>query len=147
MLPRSNAMLPPTTTLLDHLRRLTCPPVADAVLLSRWIEKRDEVAFAALVARHGPMVLGVCQRIFGDAHEAEDAFQATFLILARKASSLRRPEALAGWLHGVAVRLARKARTAAVRHQTVVSGPLTLDPADRGPDPLDLLTVREWLAL
>src|SRR5579883_3056269 len=146
MLPRSNAMLPPTTTLLDHLRRLTCPPVADAVLLSRWIEKRDEVAFAALVARHGPMVLGVCQRIFGDAHEAEDAFQATFLILARKAASLRRPEALACWLHGVASRLAWKCRAAARRrasHQRV----LAAEPADSRPDPLDLLTVREMLGL
>src|SRR5579871_2464202 len=146
MLPRSNAMLPPTTTLLDHLRRLTCPPVADAVLLSRWIEKRDEVAFAALVARHGPMVLGVCQRIFGDAHEAEDSFQATFLILARKAASLRRPEALACWLHGVASRLAWKCRAAARRrasHQRV----LAAEPADSRPDPLDLLTVREMLGL
>jgi DNA-directed RNA polymerase specialized sigma24 family protein len=95
-------MKPPTASLLDHLRRISCPPAADAVLLSRWIDQRDEAAFSALVARHGPMILGVCRRVFGDAHEAEDVFQATFLILALKAASLRRPEALACWLHGVA---------------------------------------------
>ncbi len=139
-------MKPPTTTLLDHLRRLTGPPAADAVLLSRWIGERDEEAFAALVARHGPMVLGVCQRILGDAHEAEDAFQAVFLILARKAASLRRPEALAGWLHGVAARLAYKARTAA-RRRAGHSRTLAVEPVDSRPDPLDLVTVREMLGL
>lgn len=139
-------MTPPTPTLLEHLRRLTCPPAADAVLLSRWVQQRDEAAFAALVARHGPMVLGVCQRVFGDAHEAEDAFQATFLILARKAASLRRPEALACWLHGVASRLARKSRAAAQR-RAGHSRSLTVEPPDSRPDPLDLLTVREMLGL
>ena len=133
--------------LLDHLRRLTSPPQTDAALLVRWVRQRDEEAFAALVARHGPMVLGVCQRVLGHPQDAEDAFQATFLILARKAAALRRPEALAGWLHGAAVRLARKARTAGARRRTVVLCPLTLEPADRRLDPLDLLTVREWLAL
>jgi RNA polymerase sigma factor (sigma-70 family) len=140
-------MFPHAAPLLDHLRRLTSPPQADADLLVRWVRQRDEEAFAALVARHGPMVLGVCQRVLGHPQDAEDAFQATFLILARKAASLRRPEALAGWLHGVAVRLARKARTATARRRKAGSRPLTLEPADRQPDPLDLLTVREWLAL
>jgi RNA polymerase sigma factor (sigma-70 family) len=139
-------MKPPATTLLEHLRRLTCPPAADTVLLDRWVHQRDEQAFAALVARHGPMVLGVCQRILGDAHEAEDALQATFLILARKAASLRRPEALACWLHGVAARLARKARTAA-RRRAGHSRILVAEPADSQPDPLDLLSVREMLGL
>jgi len=138
--------MPPTTNLLEHLRRLTSPPTADAVLLSRWVQQRDEAAFAALVARHGPMVLGVCQRVFGDAHEAEDVFQATFLILARKALSLRRPEALACWLHGVAARLARKARAAA-RRRVGCSRVLSMEPADSHPDPLHLLTVREMLGL
>jgi RNA polymerase sigma factor (sigma-70 family) len=139
-------MTPPTATLLDHLRRLTCPPAADAVLLSRWVHERDESAFAALVARHGPMVLGVCHRVFGDAHEAEDAFQATFLILARKAASLRKPEALACWLHGVAARLARTCRAAA-RRRAGRSRTLAVEPADARPDPLDQLTVREMLGL
>jgi RNA polymerase sigma factor (sigma-70 family) len=139
-------MLPRSTTLLDHLRRLTCPPTADAPLLVRWVEQHDESAFAALVARHGPMVLGVCQRVLGDAHEAEDAFQATFLILARKAGSLRRPEALACWLHGVASRLALKARAAAQKRASH-SRTLAVEPSDTQPDPLDQLTVREMLSL
>jgi RNA polymerase sigma factor (sigma-70 family) len=139
-------MVPPTMALLEHLRRLTYTPAADAVLLSRWIHQRDEEAFAVLVARHGPMVLGVCQRVLGDAHEAEDAFQATFLILARKAASLRRPEALSSWLHGVAARLAHKARTAA-RRRASHSQTLAAEPSDSRPDPLDLLTVREMFGL
>ncbi|HTU89884.1 MAG TPA: sigma-70 family RNA polymerase sigma factor [Gemmataceae bacterium] len=139
-------MKPPNITLLEHLRRLTGAPAADAVLLDRWIHQRDEAAFTALVARHGPMVLGVCQRILGDAHEAEDAFQATFLILARKAASLRRPEALSCWLHGVAARLAHKARAAA-RRRAGRSRALAAEPADSQPDPLELLTVREMLGL
>lgn len=139
-------MTPPTTTLLGHLRRLTHPPAADTALLSRWVQERDEAAFAALVTRHGPMVMGVCRRVLGDVHEAEDAFQATFLILARKAASLRRPEALAGWLHGVASRLAHKARAAGQR-RTRRSRTLAVEPSDTRPDPLDELTVREMLGL
>jgi RNA polymerase sigma factor (sigma-70 family) len=139
-------MPPPTATLLEYLRRLRHPSSADADLLSRWVHQRDEQAFAALVSRHGPMVLGVCRRILGDVHEAEDAFQATFLILARKAATLRNPEALAGWLHGVAARLAYKARTAA-RRRADHSRTLAVEPADSRPDPLDLLTVREMLGL
>src|SRR5262249_3056959 len=82
---------------------------ADADLLHRFITRRDEHAFAALVQRHGPMVFGVCRR-FLPHQDAEDAFQATFLVLARKARSIRRPELLGHWLYGVACRIARKAR-------------------------------------
>jgi RNA polymerase sigma-70 factor (ECF subfamily) len=78
--------------------------------------RHDEGAFAALMARHGPMVLAVCRRVLRDAHEAEDACQATFLVLARKAGSVRRPELLANWLFGVAYRAARKAQRQAARH-------------------------------
>ena len=138
-------MLSSVQTLLHHLRRLTCPPTGDAVLLSRWIAGRDEDAFAALIARHGPMVFGVCRRVLGDGPDAEDAFQATCLILARKAASLRRPEALSGWLHGVASRLAWKARVS--RRRNAPSRTLAEEPADSRPDPLDLVTVRELLAL
>src|SRR5262249_31989884 len=84
--------------------------VADAVLLRRYFQGRDQAAFAALVARHGAMVLRQCRRILGDAHAAEDAFQAVFLILARRASSLNQPDALPAWLYGVARRVALKAR-------------------------------------
>src|SRR5262245_20558004 len=72
----------------------------------------DEAAFAEIVRRHGPLVLAVCRRVLADAPEADDAFQAVFLVLARKAGSLRRPEQVASWLYGVAVRCARRVRSA-----------------------------------
>jgi RNA polymerase sigma factor (sigma-70 family) len=86
------------------------PALTDAQLLARFASHRDEGAFAALVRRHGPLVLGVCRRVLRDAHAAEDAFQATFLLLARKAGSLAGPERLSSWLHGVAFRVATRAR-------------------------------------
>ena len=85
----------------------------DGQLLARFTERRDElaeIAFATLVRRHGPMVLHVCQQVLGDRHTAEDAFQASFLILARRAHSIRQPELLGNWLYGVALRTAREAR-------------------------------------
>ena len=75
---------------------------SDGQLLDRYLEKGDEVAFAALVRRHGPMVWGVCRRIVGHAPDAEDAFQATFLILVRKAAAVKPREAVGNWLYGVA---------------------------------------------
>jgi RNA polymerase sigma factor (sigma-70 family) len=92
--------------------------VPDELLLDRFAIHRDEAAFTALVRRHGPLVLAVCRRVLEDRHEAEDAFQATFFILARKAGLLRQPGRLGPWLYGVAVRTARKARAQrARRHQ------------------------------
>ena len=93
-----------------QLQRLTCrsgaDPQSDAALLGRFVRDRDEAAFSALVDRHFGLVRGVCRRVLGDVHVAEDAAQATFLLLARKASSLSRPETLSAWLYGVARRLA-----------------------------------------
>jgi len=82
----------------------------DAVLLARWSAGTDPGALEVLVRRHGGMVFGVCRRVLGDTPDADDAFQATFLLLVRKAESLSSPEQVAGWLHGVALRVARKAR-------------------------------------
>ena len=84
---------------------------SDADLLDRFRNGRDEAAFAALLSRHGPMVLGVCRRLLPQSCDAEDAFQATFLVLVRKAGSISRPELLANWLYGVALRTATKARS------------------------------------
>jgi RNA polymerase sigma factor (sigma-70 family) len=90
----------------------------DAELLSRFARHGDEAAFAAVVRRHGPMVLGVCRRVVRDWHTAEDAFQATFLVLARKAGALLRPELLGQWLYGVAYRTAGRARVEAARRRS-----------------------------
>src|SRR5436853_6029338 len=90
---------------------------SDAELLKRFSSGRDEAAFAELVNRHGPMVQGVCRRIVGNAHEAEDIFQAVFLVLVQKSAAIRRPELLANWLYGVACRIARKARIRAIRQE------------------------------
>ncbi len=94
--------------------------LSDRHLIERFVNRRDptgEAAFAALVARHGPMVLGVCRQLLGDRHHAEDAFQAVFLVLARKAGSLRDPDLLGNWLYGVALRTARKARVRRARRR------------------------------
>jgi len=84
--------------------------LSDRQLLARFVAARDETAFAALVRRHGPMVLGACRRVLRDYHDAEDAWQATFLVLARKAASLAVGESLGCWLYGVAYRAALEAR-------------------------------------
>jgi RNA polymerase sigma factor (sigma-70 family) len=90
---------------------------SDRELLQDFLAESDQAAFTALVQRHGPLVLGVCRRVLHDAHDAEDAFQATFLLLTQKAASIRRREALASWLHGVAYRMAQNARRAAERRR------------------------------
>ena len=83
---------------------------AEGELLERFLSTRNEAAFAALVDRLGPMVLGTCRRLLNSPHDVEDAFQATFLVLARKAKTLRNRHAVGPWLHGVAHRVAMRAR-------------------------------------
>src|SRR5581483_10440199 len=110
----------PLRSLLDGLRRAaatTGDGLSDAELLRRFVRGRDAAAFELLVWRHGPMVLGVCRRVLRDAHAAEDAFQAAFLVLARKARSLDRRGSIANWLYAVAYHVALKARAEAARRQ------------------------------
>ncbi|AMV24682.1 ECF RNA polymerase sigma factor SigE [Gemmata sp. SH-PL17] len=91
--------------------------LADTELWERYVRNRDGSAFEALVRRHGPMVLGVCRRILRNEPDAEDAFQITFLVLVRRAASLRAPDAIANWLHGVATRTSLEARDATARRR------------------------------
>src|SRR5262245_57448935 len=111
----------PASPLIEQLRKTVLLSdgggQTDGQLLRRFIEARDQVAFEALVRRHGPMVLGVCRRLLGHVHDAEDAFQATFLVLARKATSVVRHEAVGSWLYGVAYHTALKARAAGARRR------------------------------
>jgi RNA polymerase sigma factor (sigma-70 family) len=93
--------------------------LSDAQLLERFLAHGDAGAFEALVGRHGPMVLSVCRGILRDPRDAEDAFQATFLVLVQKGSTIRRRDALAGWLHQVAHRVAIQANTAAARRRAI----------------------------
>src|SRR5438132_981596 len=99
---------------LDQLRkaalRYDTAELSDGHLLDRFLARRDEAAFEALVRRHGPMVLGVCRRVLSNAHDADDAFQAVFLVLVRKAASIQPRDLVGNWLYGVAYRTALEAR-------------------------------------
>ncbi|HEX4608216.1 MAG TPA: sigma-70 family RNA polymerase sigma factor [Urbifossiella sp.] len=114
------------------------PAETDGDLLGRYARDRDEAAFAELVRRNGPVVLRACRSILGDAGAAEDAFQATFLVLSRKAARLAHPGSLAGWLHATAVRVARDARRAAFRATRREAARVAIRPV-----PADDLTWRE----
>jgi RNA polymerase sigma factor (sigma-70 family) len=116
---------PALASVLRHIRQLaggrSSNDASDGHLLERFAALRDEEAFAALLLRHGPMVLGVCRRVLADFADAEDAFQATFLVLVRQAGSIRTRESVASWLHGVARRLACRARADAARRRAIES--------------------------
>jgi RNA polymerase sigma factor (sigma-70 family) len=106
--------------LLQRLRHLVgVPPgaeITDGQLLERYVAHREDDAFALLLQRHGPMVLGICRRLVGDTHRAEDAFQATFLVLVSKAGTILKHDSVASWLYGVAYRTARRAKADADRN-------------------------------
>jgi RNA polymerase sigma factor (sigma-70 family) len=105
----------PLKNVLDRLRGTGRVQESDGQLLDRYLRSRDELAFEVLVRRHGPMVLGVCRRLLLTPEDAEDAFQATFLVLAKKAVCVRPRERVGPWLHGVAYLAARKTRAATTR--------------------------------
>ena len=108
----------PLDDVIQHIRRAVLPvreEMTDGKLLGAFLQQRDDAALAALVCRHGPMVWGVCSRVLRHHQNAEDAFQATFLVLVRKAATIRRQERVASWLYGVAYQTALKARALATR--------------------------------
>ena len=123
----------PLNDVLRHIRRIALSAEAanldDARLMERFLAQRDEAAFEALLRRHGPMVLGVCRRLLQDPHDSEDAFQATFLVLLRRAHSVGKRELVGNWLYGVAYRTALKARTQVARRRAR-SKPLADVPAE-----------------
>jgi RNA polymerase sigma factor (sigma-70 family) len=106
-------------TVLHHLHHLAGGngTLTDGQLLGRFVSRRDEAAFELLIRRHGPLVWGICRRILGNPHDAEDAFQAVFLVLIRRAASLDRTRPLSAWLHGVACRVAVRARETTARRR------------------------------
>src|SRR5262249_4630404 len=130
---------PPLGTVLRHLHTLAAGPVgrdlADSELLERFLRRREEGAFEALVRRHGRLVWSVGRRPLGHEQDAEDAFQATFLVLARHAPTIRKGTALASWLYGVAYRTALKARRDAARRRLHEQQAQTMPRAKPQPDP------------
>ncbi|QJW92971.1 sigma-70 family RNA polymerase sigma factor [Frigoriglobus tundricola] len=130
--------------LVRRLRRDAAPDAgecADAVLVARFAATRDEAAFELLVRRHGAMVLAVCRRVLGHTEDAEDAFQAAFLVLARKAAYVRRGTAVPAWLHRVAVRIARRAASRRRPASVLISEP----PARPAPDAAERSELRGLL--
>ncbi len=127
-----------STSLIHCLRKLVAPPsyadVPDPQLLERFLSQRSEAAFAALVQRHGPMVLSVCRRVLHHTQDAEDAFQATFLVLARKAGSIRKQESVGSWLHGVAYRVSRMSKNKETRRRARQRGIHQQQPAEARDD-------------
>src|SRR5947207_12624096 len=104
--------------MLDHLRKLAgSDECSDRDLLERFAARKENAAFEALLQRHGPLVLGVCQRVLSHRQDAEDAFQATFLVLARRAGSIRKQGSLGSWLYGVAYRVSLKLKAGAARRR------------------------------
>jgi RNA polymerase sigma factor (sigma-70 family) len=137
----------PLHGILEHLRRAALRRdrvgATDAELLCHYARTRDEAAFEALLRRHGPMVLGVCRRVLANEADAEDAFQATFLVLVRKADSVRPRRLVGSWLYGVAHRTALKARAMdgrrRVKEREAGSRPRREQPPEAGEDVQRLL--------
>ncbi len=128
----------PMNSVLQHLRSAVLPEGpewTDAQLLDAFVDRREPAALEGLLRRHGPMVWGVCRRILGNHHDAEDAFQAAFLVLVRRAATVQPRQMVGNWLHGVARQTALKARAARARRRTTEAEQTTMpEPAVRGQD-------------
>jgi len=125
---------------LKHDFKERASDLSDGSLLERYLtgdEADAQAAFQALVIRHGPMVLGICRHVLAEEHDAEDAFQATFLVLAQKGGSIRNRTVLAGWLHEVAHRIAIKARVGVVRRRSLERQAMAMSPPAIEPDNQD----------
>jgi RNA polymerase sigma factor (sigma-70 family) len=140
-------------TVLRYIRQVCgateCGNRADSELLQTFIAARDESAFAGLLQRHGPLVFGVCRQVMGDQQEAEDAFQATFLVLAQKAASIRRHESLAGWLYRVALNISREAKRLAAKKRSSEKHAIAMSHASEKshPGPDHEAALRDWQPL
>ena len=124
---------------IQHLRNVALlhksDSPSDGQLLEAFLTRREEAAFTALLRRHGPMVMGVCRRVLRNSHDAEDAFQATFLVLARKAATVKPRDMVGNWLYGVACRTAMKARAMSVKRRAKESqakGATRAEPSGNG---------------
>ena len=124
----------------------TATGLPEGQLLRRFVAGRDEAAFSTLVSRHGPMVLGVCRRVLGTLPDADDAFQATFLVLLRRATALQDADSLGPWLYGVAWRVASRARSATRRRQ-IEEGRRPPPPGRKKPSPMGSAEQRELRAV
>src|SRR5579862_4047887 len=139
----------PLNTVVQHLRVLAAKQLTDRQLLQHFIRNADDAAFGALVRRHGRLVFGVCRRVLGKGPDAEDVFQATFVVLARKAAAIHNQTALGSWLYRVAYRLALQLRSQrGRRRQKEIAPEGCLEQIAEAPsmhtDPAERAYLREW---
>src|SRR5262249_28004530 len=138
-----------TQALAEVLRYIHClasdhfVDASDGKLIEQFITQRDELAFAAILQRHGPLVFGVCRQVLDNPHDAEDAFQATFLVLSAKANVIRKREAPAAWLHRVDLNIARTAKSSMALRRVHERQAVPMSQTS----PVDEVALRDWRPL